>query len=162
MKRRVFRKSFAPLLLLLLFLVDAAGQYEASWYEEPAEAQAEAKASGRPILIAFTGSDWSSHCMAMDLEVLSTPEFKAYAADHLVLLRIDFPRELALPGEVAEQNEALRERYRVVDLPTFLLTSSEGAPLARVRGYQPGGPSLFIEHLEALLETHLPGYEPET
>ena len=49
-----------------------------------------------PILINFTGSDWCGWCKLMDREVFSKAEWQQYAAESLVLVWIDFPRDKAL------------------------------------------------------------------
>ena len=67
--------------------------------------------SSRPVLMEFTGSDWCPPCKMMKAQVFDSDAFKSYAADHLVLLELDFPRGGSQPAELKAQNEALAKKY---------------------------------------------------
>jgi protein disulfide-isomerase len=98
--------------LLLLTAAGAAAQ-QAHWYSDYKEAAAKAKADGKNILMDFTGSDWCPWCIRMDKEVLTTPDFAAYADKNLVLMLVDFPQSKQLPQNVQDQNSSLQKKYAV-------------------------------------------------
>lgn len=122
----------------------------AGWLTDFEQAQAQAKETGRPILVNFSGSDWCGWCIRLDNEVLQKTEFKSYATNNLVLFEADFPRQTKLPEMIAKQNQALAERFSVQSFPTVLLLDAEGKLIART-GYIEGGPAVYVAHLQEFL-----------
>ena len=123
---------------------------EDMWGTNFAAAKEAAAERGVPILVDFTGSDWCGWCIRLKEEVFKQDAFVEYAKENLVLLKLDFPMRTELPADLREQNEALRERFRIRGFPTILLLNADGEELART-GYRPGGPEAYIEHLQELL-----------
>ena len=119
------------------------------WLTSYAQAQKEAQAQHKLLLMDFTGSDWCGWCIMLDKEVFSKPEFKDYANKNLVLLELDFPRSKRMPPEITAQNERLMMKYGIQGFPTVVVFDSEGKPLGAL-GYQQGGPQAFIAELEKL------------
>jgi thioredoxin-related protein len=119
------------------------------WLTSYEQAQKEAQAKHRLLLMDFTGSDWCGWCIMLDKEVFSKPEFKEYANNNLVLLELDFPRGKKMPAETVAQNERLLMKYGIQGFPTVVVFNSDGKPLG-VLGYQQGGPQAFIAQLEKL------------
>ena len=113
-------------------------------------AQSQARISGKPILLVFSGSDWCSWCMRLDREVFSQPEFQTWAAEHVIKFVADYPRHSTQSGEEKQLNEELLEKYGVDGFPTVLLLDAEGGVIART-GYQPGGAANYTAMLEKLL-----------
>ncbi len=136
-------------LFLSLAAVLALGSLASAdeWLTDYAKALAQAKAENKPVLIDFTGSDWCGWCMKLDREVFSLGDFKNYAAQKLVLLKIDFPRGRALPAAEKAQNEKLASQYRIQGFPTIVVLKSDGSKAGEL-GYLPGGPKAFISELE--------------
>lgn len=122
---------------------------ELRWTDSFPEAITMAKEQDRQVFMFFTGSDWCGWCKRLDDEVLSTPEFARYAAEKLVLLKVDFPKKVQQPDDLKAQNQALAKRFRVAGYPTVIVFSSTGKRLADL-GYQPGGPEPFVNSLAAL------------
>ncbi|MDE1170434.1 MAG: thioredoxin family protein [Verrucomicrobium sp.] len=137
------------LLLALVWGTALCGlRAEAVWLTDYVQAINTARKEQKPLFIDFTGSDWCGWCVKFDKEVLSTPEFEAYAQDKLVLLRADFPQKHPLPVALTQQNQSLAQKYKVDGFPTLLLISPTEKVLARFDGYQEGGPQPFIERLK--------------
>jgi protein disulfide-isomerase len=120
------------------------------WFTDYAKALLQAKAQNKPVLIDFTGSDWCGWCMKLDKEVFSMDDFKAYAAQKLVLLKIDFPRRKELPAPEKAQNEKLASQFSVRGFPTVIVLKSDGSKAGEL-GYTPGGPKAFISQLEKVI-----------
>jgi thioredoxin-related protein len=115
------------------------------------DAMAKAKAEGKCLFLAFTGSDWCDWCIRFDHEIYSQAAFKAFAASNLVTLVVDFPRGTS--GQSREQvarNEQLARRFGVQGFPTVFIICPEGNAIART-GYREGGPEVYIEHVRNLI-----------
>ncbi len=134
-------------VLLALFLAIPALRADTLWLADYKEALAEAKKTGHPMLLAFTGS-WNA-CAKVDQEVFSTDDFRKYAAKHYVLLRLDFSADPAkLPPGVEAQNEALKAKYGVVDFPSYLVLDPEEHLSKAMAGAPAGGAQGFIDALK--------------
>ena len=120
-----------------------------TWLTNFETAQARARSEHKKLLIEFTGSDWCPPCILLDRQVFSQPEFKTYAAQHLILLEVDFPRRKLLSDEQKAANEKLADRYGIEGFPTVVVLDSNGSTLGQL-GYMPGGPREFIAALEKL------------
>ena len=122
----------------------------AEWSTDYEAALKNARETHRSILLDFTGSDWCGWCMKLDREILATPEFKRYADEHLVLVKIDFPMHKAQSDAEKARNEALAARFQVQGFPTLVLLNPETKPCGTL-GYMRGGPEAFIEQLKSLI-----------
>jgi protein disulfide-isomerase len=118
-----------------------------NWEENLETALQKAKAENKAVLVNFTGSDWCQWCIKLSDEVFSKSEFEDYAEDNLILVRLDFPRNIEQSAETKLYNNQLAQRYGVQGFPTILLFNSSGN-LVLTTGYQPGGPVSYIEHLK--------------
>ncbi len=134
----------------VLALGSSAAFAAAGWGDDYEKATTQAKAEKKLVLLDFTGSDWCSWCVKMDKEVFSTPEFKQYAQDNLVLVELDFPHNKPQNASTTEQNNTLKGQYGVQGFPTLVVLDSNGRKLKDFVGFQPGGPKAFIAQLDAL------------
>ncbi len=154
-----------PLLLLLSLLTTPAlclaqeadpktpiPAETAVWITDPNDALQKSAATRRPLLINFTGSDWCVWCHRVRDEIFVQKHFLSYAADNLILLEVDSPRQKKLPAELEKQNNALKEKYAVEGYPTLLLLDADGKELGRL-GYMQGGPKTFVRELKRLIAT---------
>lgn len=126
--------------IVALALATSGGS--ANWSTDFAEVQAQAKASGKPILANFTGSDWCPYCQDLQTEVFQTAEFKTWAAKNVILFEADFPQKKKLSDSLTKQNESLAKKYGIRSFPTVLFLNAKGEILAE-SGYQRGGPKLW-------------------
>lgn len=124
---------------------------EAEWLTDFDAAKAKAKAEKKTLLLDFTGSDWCGWCIKLDKEVFSKKEFQDYAAEKLVLVKLDFPQNTKLSAELEKQNKDLAKKYEVQGFPTIKLLKPSGSEIAET-GYQEGGPAKYVEHLKELLK----------
>lgn len=108
----------------------------------------EAKARDKIVILNFTGSDWCVWCAKFDADVLSKPEFAAYAATNLTMVVVDFPKTNKQSDELKKRNAELRSVCKVEGFPTFVVFNSDGKEIGRHVGYMPGGPQAFIAKLE--------------
>jgi thiol-disulfide isomerase/thioredoxin len=120
----------------------------ADWGLDLPTALNQARSANKLVLLDFTGSDWCPWCIKFDQEVLSTPEFAAYAGRKLELVKVDFPRHMLLPDVLRRDNEALAKQFNVDGYPTYVLLNAAGQELGRQTGYTAGGPDAFIAELD--------------
>ena len=121
-----------------------------SWPTSVKTAQAQSLTSTKPILVNFTGSDWCGWCVKLKKEVFNTTEFEQWAAQNVVLLEVDFPRNTKLPPEIKAQNEKLQKRYNIKGFPTILFLNADGEEIGRM-GYLRGGPEAWTTAANKLL-----------
>ena len=121
----------------------------AGWSNNYPTALAQAKAENKPMLVNFTGSDWCGWCIKLKNDVFSTPAFKKFAQNEVVLMEADFPQGHQLPQAVQEQNDALQARYRVEGFPTLVLVDPNGKEIDRNVGYLEGGPEAMINWIKS-------------
>ncbi|HUR46374.1 MAG TPA: thioredoxin family protein [Candidatus Saccharimonadales bacterium] len=120
------------LLTLLSVAVLSFTANGAEWLSDYPTALAKARASGKPVLIDFTGSDWCPYCIELKKNALSTGEFESFADQNLILVEVDFPRRKKLPAQQLNANEALARRFGIEGFPTLVLVNGEGKVLGRV------------------------------
>ncbi len=123
------------------------GEWITSWED----AVKTSKATKRPIMMNFTGSDWCGWCIRLKEEVFSKPEFKQWAAQNVVLLELDFPRKKKLPPNLQTQNQQLSGRYRVSGYPSIIFADGDGNQIGQRYGYKEGGPSAWIQGAEQIM-----------
>ncbi|MGI4874631.1 MAG: thioredoxin family protein [Janthinobacterium lividum] len=142
-----------PLFALLVAGRVAAPLPTPVWTADLAAALAQAKATQKPVLAVFSGSDWCKPCMMLKQEVFDQPEFAQYAQDKFVLARFDFPRNRKnrLDAAQTKLNEAAAAQLNQEGaFPAVVLLSPEGQVLART-GYRPGGVTAYDAYLSQLL-----------
>ena len=122
----------------------------AIWVTNMGEAMAIARRERKVILANFTGSDWCGWCIRLHREVFSQKPFLDYAARHLVLLTVDFPRNKWQTPEQKREKRELARRYGIRGYPTILLLDPEGRVIGQT-GYRKGGPIPYVDHLRNML-----------
>ncbi len=115
---------------------------KAKWLNRMEKAEEQAKETGLPILVLFTGTSWCPYCVKLEKEVFSESAFKTFADQNLVLLKLDYG-----PGGSPsnKRDEKLKTEYAVTGFPTYFLIDAEGKRLSR-GGYNNGiDPAKFAE-----------------
>ncbi len=139
------------IISVLLFVCLALFSQEVKWLDNYDQAIKIAKEKKIPILINFTGSDWCGWCIKLDKEVFSKKDFASYATKNLVMLKLDFPKNIKQSEEMKKANRALADKFKIEGFPTIVLINSDGKEINRT-GYQEGGEKKYIEHLNSLLK----------
>ncbi len=121
-----------------------------NWQDNLEKALQQANKENKAVLVNFTGSDWCIWCKRLTEEVFSKKEFETYAKKNLILVKLDFPRNIEQSTETKLYNNNLAQRYKVQGFPTILLFNSTGK-LVLTTGYQPGGAANYVNHLKSSL-----------
>ena len=122
------------------------------WTQDYAAATNAAAASGKPVFLDFTGSDWCGWCMLMENKVFSTDAWKAWAATNLYLVTLDFPHDKSIvPEKYKDRNDELKKEHGVHGYPTYVVLDSQGKRLGRLGANRNATPGKFIRELCGVL-----------
>lgn len=138
-------------ILLVLAIFMYGGVAAQNWQQDFKIATELAAKKERPVLLVFSGSDWCAPCMKLDRKIWQSAAFKEYAIDHLVLLKVDFPRKKAnkLSEEQELHNKNLAEKYNPNGyFPLVLLTDKSGKQIAFMQPLRRETPANFVERLK--------------
>lgn len=144
-----------PLKILLIssFLLMAFSLSAQQWLTDFEEAKKVADAEQKTIILVFQGSDWCAPCIKLDHEIWQSEVFQAYAEEHFVLLKADFPRKKknALNAAQTSANKALAKTYNPNGyFPFVVILNPSGEVLGRT-GYKKTTPEKYINHLVAFI-----------
>jgi thiol:disulfide interchange protein DsbD len=113
-----------------------------TWEHSEEVASAKAKSEKRPMLIDFT-AEWCGACKELAKETFSDPRVKERAvAANFVAVKVD-----ATDDENPQVN-AVKDKYKVVGLPTVVLYDSNGTERKRFNEFV--GPEPFLRALESV------------
>ncbi|OYV00066.1 MAG: hypothetical protein CFE26_24555, partial [Verrucomicrobiales bacterium VVV1] len=119
------------------------------WEESETIAKTRASREGKSLLIWFTDSKNSPGCKRISSELFADHAFNEWANEKLVRLKIDtvvrptdpnlsigdsLDKEVRMKAYVAD----LKQRYKVLGHPTFLILSSGGDVVGTYKGYRAG------------------------
>lgn len=124
-----------------------------SWIGNFTEAQKQAKATHKHILINFSGSDWCGPCIRLRKEILESESFEQYATANLLLVRADFPRQKKnqLSKEQIKLNESLAEVYnKDGKFPYTVLVDENGKVLKSWDGFPDESAQAFVSEIDKL------------
>jgi thioredoxin-related protein len=139
------------LLAIYIMMIFSTG---VTWLGNFDAAEKEAGQEHKLILINFSGSDWCGPCIRLRKEILESQTFENYAADHLVLVRADFPRQKKnqLSKEQVKLNEALADKYNAEGkFPFTLLVDENGKILKTWDGFPGVSPDEFVSQIKSEL-----------
>ena len=128
--------KFAAVILLSILpsanARPAAKAAKSNWFHSRRDALAQARKTGKPILVDVNTS-WCGPCQMMKHEVFQKPSFAKEAA-RWILLDLDGDAHAELAGF-----------YGVQGFPTLLALNSHGKVVTRQTGY--GGPAATLQFL---------------
>ncbi len=127
-------KVFFLSLLCTLFVMDSSVE----WLGDFEKAKTEATQANKYILLNFCGSDWCIPCIKLKKDIFESDDFKAYAGEHLILVRADFPRlkKNQLDKKQTAINEGLAEKYNPEGkFPLTVLIDAKGKVVKEWDGY---------------------------
>lgn len=106
-----------------------------------------AKKENKVVLINFTGSDWCQWCKRLSDAVFSKNEFEEFARNNLVLVNVDFPRNIEQSNATKYYNQQLADMFGVEGFPTIILLDKNGHGILKT-GYMEGGIKNYIQQLK--------------
>lgn len=145
MKR--FSLFIALCLATLVGAVEGAGVNWMTNYDQAVEA---GKQSNKPLVLLFTGSDWCTWCIKLERESLDTPEFASAVDGKFIFVKLDFPRSTLSNVGNSSQNDALRDKFKVMGFPTVVIVDPATGKKIASTGYKAGGGRQYAQHLLSL------------
>jgi thioredoxin-related protein len=142
-------KVFSALFLSIFLLANTLKASD--WITDFEKAKKEAAASGKMVLLNFSGSDWCGPCIKMKKEIFESSIFSDYAAANLILVRADFPRlkKNKLSKELTKSNEALAAKYnKKGDFPCTVLINAKGEVVKSWIGLAKLTPETMVEEVK--------------
>ena len=119
------------------------------WTDDIDGAFKAAAASGKPVFIDFTGSDWCGWCKLADKNIFSTPAWAEFA-DEVVCLKVDFPRNGRPDVMTMEKREQLAKAFGVEGFPTLFLATADRKVIAQFSAGRKGAAEFISEVRKAL------------
>jgi len=113
--------------ILAFFITTAIFSQE--WMVNFEKASIRAGKENKNMVMVFAGSDWCAPCIKLEKNILESDNFKKYASEHWVLLKLDFPKrkQNQLSKEQQEHNDALAEKYNKKGyFPLVLMVDKNG------------------------------------
>lgn len=124
-----------------------------TWMTNYDKALKESKATSKPILLFFTGSDWCGWCTKLEKEALHTPEFSQSMGDKMIFVILDYPMKKSLDSKTHEQNQKLKKQYSIKSYPTVILINGD-EELIGTTGYRSGGGQKYAQHLIKMVQEY--------
>ncbi|BBI16502.1 thioredoxin family protein [Neochlamydia sp. S13] len=121
------------------------------WMTNYEEAENLSRATFKPIILFFTGSDWCNWCSKLEQESLDTPEFAQAVGDKFIFMRLDFPVNSTLPTPLAVQNKQLQKKYNIRSFPTLIILDGQQQKQIGITGYRAGGGKMYAAHLSKIV-----------
>lgn len=106
-----------------------------------ADAQTQAAAQKKSVLLVFVGGDWSKSSQIFREEVLKNAELKKKIDEHFIVHVLEYPQK---QSERNETLNSLSEKYRATRFPTLLMTDFLGRPFGYT-GYRAGGSEALLK-----------------
>ena len=121
------------------------------WTTDINDAKAQAQKEHKEILLVFQGSDWCAPCIKLDKEIWSSEVFRAYAKEHFVLVKADFPKRSKnqLSAEQQKKNDQLAEKYNQQGYFPLVVVMDEAGKVLGKTGYQKVSPNEYIDILNS-------------
>ena len=147
------------LLFIVLFSANLSAQKEQlTWYTDLSEASKISTETNKPLMLFFTGSDWCGWCIRLQKEVFLTNEFTKWAAENVILVDVDFPKDKSKQSVALQnQNNLLARQYEVRGYPTVWFVAAAGSvgnyqySKLGQSGYMAGGPSVWTSNANGFL-----------
>lgn len=143
-------KNWHPLTTAIVFLLSLAPSLPGEEVDSYDEALEVAKAEELPVMVLFTGSDWSKLSITFEQEILTHQIFKKWAETNVIWTLVDLPR-VGLTDVERRARRALVKNLGVETFPMAVFLDVNEDPMGSLT-HDPKGPSSWIERADAILK----------
>ncbi|OYU81278.1 MAG: thiol-disulfide isomerase [Flavobacterium sp. BFFFF1] len=138
-------------ILLAFLLLSTAPQVAAQeWKNDIDKALREAASINKKVMLFFTVSEQCDNCSALDRNVFRSEEFRDYAKENYILVKIDFSQKPTeeLTDKMIEKNLLIIEKYNKDGFfPLVVILNKDAKVLGKAGVYKDESPSQFVKML---------------
>ncbi len=140
-------------MVMLMLLTISVGAFAQDWQTDFNKSKELAAAENKTIVLVFAGSDWCAPCMKLEKEIWESEAFKAYAKDHYIMQKADFPRKKKnqVESEQVKINKQLAEKYNPKGYFPFVAVIDKNGKVMGETGYKKMTPEEYIKHLNSFI-----------
>lgn len=142
-------KTWHPLTAALTLLLTLPQTTRAQEFDSYEDALTKAAAEELPLMLIFTGSDWSKQSITFEREILKHPVFEKWAAAKVISMTIDLPR-VGISDEERRERRDLAKNFGVEAYPMTVFIDEKGDKIGAL-GYHPNGPAFWTKRADAIL-----------
>jgi thioredoxin-related protein len=102
------------------------------------------------FIFLFTSCNNGQSSDGLDWQTNLEKAITDYAYKNLILVKLDFPRDIEQTQATKYYNNSLAQKYGIQGFPTILIFNSKGDLVAKT-GYQPGGAANYVQHIKSFL-----------
>ncbi len=138
-------------LTTLLALIISNSIFAQTWQTDFKKTKTIAQKENKTIILVFQGSDWCAPCIKLHRQIWDSEEFKAYAKEHFILHKADFPRKKKnkLSTGLETANKKLAEHYNPKGFFPHVVVMDKNGKVLGETGYKKISPSEYIKLLTA-------------
>lgn len=118
---------------------DTNAQPPEGWFDTYKEALAKAGPENKMVLVKLH-ADWCGYCKQFDIDISSPGQMTSYIEENFVGARVK---------ESTREGKQFKKTHKIIGFPCFLVFSSSGEFIAKVRGYQ--GPYSLRDALKSAI-----------
>ncbi len=142
-------KVWRPLTAVLAISLFLPSPVQAQVADSYQEALAEAKKEELPLLVIFTGSDWSELSITFEREILNHQVFKKWADAKVIRTVIDLPR-VGLEEEERNERRTLARKLTVSAYPMAVFLDNKENILGTLT-HDTDGPASWVQRAKGIL-----------
>lgn len=117
------------------------------WVKNYEDAVNQARASSKPLLLFFTGSDWCDWCLKLEQDTFHSNDFIKKGAESFIFVKLDFPLYTPLDPQIGAQNRQLQKKFEIRTFPTIVILEPHQLQPIGNTGYRSGGGKAFADYL---------------
>ncbi len=151
-------RPIVPMLLLAFILTPCAlaqvDQEEQRALDEKlsgfTDALAQSEEENLPLILHFTGSDWSKLSITFEREILSHPVYQKWERAKAITRLIDLPRA-GISDERRRAHRFLAKKFRVTSYPTSIFFEAGTQNILGRLTHDPAGPAAWIQRADDII-----------
>ena len=143
-------KSWHPLTSLILLSFLFAPSLKGAPHIDYDQALSKAKEEELPLMVIFTGSDWSPLSITFEKEILTHKVYQDWAKAKVITFHIDLPRT-GIDKETRNARRALAAKFDITSYPMVIFLDTEENRLGSL-SHDSKGAASWIKRANAILD----------
>ena len=143
-------KSWHPLTTVIALSFLLSNSLSGKQFTNYDRALAEAKEEALPLIVIFTGSDWSQLSITFEQEILSHQVYQDWARSKVVSVLVDLPRT-GIDKSTRNDRRALAAKFDITSYPMVIFLDTEENRLGSL-SHDSKGAASWIKKANAILD----------